>query len=449
MDNDYQSSSFKELLDKLQQESWQLELLISGFSIFGLFSSLPFINDYLAIATYDNRLVEMFVWFAIKVCCWILIFNLLIHVVLRGLWIGALGLRYVSGDIDYDELNYTQKFTSFLQKKIGSFDKYIATLENYCSVLFAISFLLVFYFLACVAFLASILLVVFFVIEPETRFEILNSIKDVFGAFLIIFILFGVLLTFIDFITQGFLKKKRWLSKIYYPFYRFFSLISLSFLYRPLVYNFLDNKFGRKLSFVLIPVYLIILLFFTYEYKDSNYLSLERTSSEYFASPKNYEDLMLEKNDFADIASIQSKVITDPFIKLFIVFTEKVEDRIFNFNPGLKPINDIRGLQSGIEFNSDHSEFVSLKKRDSLRLEYYKTFNEVHTIYIDEVALESDFLVSSNKHKKLGFETYLSTKNLKEGKHILKITRKEKQKNSTLKYTLIKIPFWIFKQEQP
>lgn len=449
MDNDYQSSSFKELLDKLQQESWQLELLISGFSIFGLFSSLPFINNYLAIATYDNRLVEMFVWFAIKVCCWILIFNLLIHVVLRGLWIGALGLRYVSGDIDYDELKYTPKFTTFLQRKIGSFDKYIATLENYCSVLFAISFLLVFYFLACVAFLASILLVVFFVIEPETSYETLDNIKNIFGAVLIIFILFGVLLTFVDFITQGFLKKKRWLSKIYYPFYRFFSLISLSFLYRPLVYNFLDNKFGRKLSFVLIPVYLVILLFFTYEYKDSNYLALDRTSSVYFASPKNYEDLMLEKNDFADVASIQSKVITDPFIKLFIVFNKNVEDRIFKYNPGLKPINDNRGLQSGIEFGSGTSPLKNYKERDSLRIAYYKTFNEIHTVYIDEIALESDFLVSANKHKKLGFETYLSTKNLKEGKHILKITRKEKQNNSTLKYTLIKIPFWIFKQEQP
>jgi hypothetical protein len=55
-----------------------------------------------------------------------------LHVVLRGLWIGALGLRYVSGDIDYEQLKYSPKFTKYLSKKIGSFDKYIATLENYC-----------------------------------------------------------------------------------------------------------------------------------------------------------------------------------------------------------------------------------------------------------------------------------------------------------------------------
>ncbi len=37
MKNDYQSADFKKLLDKLQQESWQLELIISGFAIYGLF----------------------------------------------------------------------------------------------------------------------------------------------------------------------------------------------------------------------------------------------------------------------------------------------------------------------------------------------------------------------------------------------------------------------------
>lgn len=54
-----------------------------------------------------------------------MIFNLIIHIVLRGLWIGALGLRYVSGEIDYDNLNYSDKFTNYLKKKVGSFDNYI------------------------------------------------------------------------------------------------------------------------------------------------------------------------------------------------------------------------------------------------------------------------------------------------------------------------------------
>ncbi len=34
MEKERKSSSFKDLLDRLQVESWQLELLISGFAIF-------------------------------------------------------------------------------------------------------------------------------------------------------------------------------------------------------------------------------------------------------------------------------------------------------------------------------------------------------------------------------------------------------------------------------
>ena len=44
MNNEFTNKKFRKLLDKLQQDSWQLELLISGFAIFGLFSSLETIE---------------------------------------------------------------------------------------------------------------------------------------------------------------------------------------------------------------------------------------------------------------------------------------------------------------------------------------------------------------------------------------------------------------------
>ena len=39
MNSNHDNPAFKKLLQKLQEESWQLELLISGFAIFGLFSA--------------------------------------------------------------------------------------------------------------------------------------------------------------------------------------------------------------------------------------------------------------------------------------------------------------------------------------------------------------------------------------------------------------------------
>jgi len=152
MNNDYKDSKFKKWLDKLQQESWELELLISGFAIFGLITAYEPLSLSLKVANNEGRTFQLIISIIAIFASSILVFNLVLHVILRGLWIGALGLRYVSGDIDYEELKYSEKFTSYLKNKIGSFDKYIAILENYCSVLFAVSFLLIFYMLTVVLY---------------------------------------------------------------------------------------------------------------------------------------------------------------------------------------------------------------------------------------------------------------------------------------------------------
>lgn len=446
MSKDYNSSVFREMLDKLQQESWQLELLISGFAIFGLFSATGTIETKLAIAENDSRIVDTFLWFAAKVCCWILISNLLIHVVLRGLWIGALGLRYVSGEIDYQELKYSEKFTKYLQNKIGSFDRYIATLENYCSILFAVSFLFIFYFLASFAFIVLIILIASSVMDNDIEGapgEVITWI----GIGLMLFTLLGMFLTFIDFITQGFLKKKKWTSVVYFPIYRVFSYVTLSFLYRPLVHNFLDIRFGRRLSLILVPVYLGILYFSTMKYQESNYISRERNSSTYFAGPGNYEDQIESNDDFIDKAAIPSKVITTNYLKIFVAFDEDIEDRLFSFNPALKPKEDRRGRQSSIVFTTSGSSRPNFRKRDSLRRVFYETFNEVHKVYIDNKPYKTSFVASTGKNKKLGFEAYLPIDTLKNGKHLLKLTRKriDRKKKDTLNYNWVYIPFWKFK----
>jgi len=295
MSSKHDQPGFQKLLQKLQEESWQLELLISGFAIFGLFTAYPEIRILSNQAKHLGNDVVAITYAVIGVSCAILLFNLLLHVILRGLWIGALGLRYVSGDIDYEELNYSDKFTNYLNKKIGSFDKYIATLENYCSVIFAISFLLIFYVLAFTFTIVCIVLTAEYLIDNDT---IPPWISKGIGIPLVLFFAVGMLLTFIDFITQGWLKKKQWISKIYFPIYWVFSIITLSFLYRPLVYNFLDNKFGRRLSFILVPLYFIILLATSIEYKKSNYIDTSNDSNSYYASRRNYEDMLTEKGDF-------------------------------------------------------------------------------------------------------------------------------------------------------
>lgn len=436
MSQDYNNPAFKKLLQKLQEESWQLELLISGFAIFGLFTAFPHINIAVKVAENDDKIYSFIILIVALVSCAILIFNLLLHVILRGLWIGALGLRYVSGDIDYEELNYSQKFTKYLQKRVGSFDRYIGRLENYCSIIFAISFLLIFYVLAFTLTIVSIVVVVKLFLDNDT-------IGDSFGPFIgipiLLFIIFGMLFTFIDFLTQGWLKKKKWISKIYFPIYWVFSKITLSFLYRPLVYNFLDNKFGRRISLALVPIYILILVITSFNYKTSNFFNRNLNSSSIIANNKNYEDA-LNEDDFVDKVAISSKVITDNFMKVFLAFDDDFDDYIFSFNESLKPEKDIRGLDSDIIMINNNSWSVT----DSLNKEYIKSLNKIFTIRIDTLKYKSDFIFSKNLKDQKGFETYIGLKNLQEGKHLLHVMRKIIRKKDTVDNYYASIPFWHF-----
>jgi hypothetical protein len=436
MSQDYNNPAFKKLLQKLQEESWQLELLISGFAIFGLFTAFPYLSLEVKAAQNDGKIYSWIVLSVVLVSCAILIFNLLLHVVLRGLWIGALGLRYVSGDIDYDELNYSPKFTKYLKKRVGSFDRYIARLENYCSIIFAISFLLIFYVLAFTFTIISIVLVVKLFLDNDSINE---TVGLWIGVPLILFIVFGMFFTFIDFVTQGWLKKKKWISKLYFPIYWVFSKITLAFLYRPLVYNFLDNKFGRRISFALVPIYILILVGTSLSYNTSNYFNKDLYSSSIITDNKHYED-ELEDDDFIEEVAISSKVVTKKFLKIFMVFDDDIDDYIFSYNKSLKPEKDVRGLDTDIVVVNN----MSWRKRDSLRKAYINTLNEVFTVKIDSLYFNNEFVLSKRNKNQKGFESYIGIKNLSEGKHILSVIRKRIKKNDTQTVRYATIPFWYY-----
>jgi len=89
LSQDYKNPEFKKLLQKLQEESWQLELLISGFAIFGLITAFPWISENVKEALNSQQIYKYVISLVAQISSAILIFNLLLHVLLRGLWIGA------------------------------------------------------------------------------------------------------------------------------------------------------------------------------------------------------------------------------------------------------------------------------------------------------------------------------------------------------------------------
>ncbi len=436
MSEEYKSPVFKKWLDALQQESWQLELIISGFALYALFSSFePVSMETRRAIAQENSLHIYFMTFLVA-SLFILILNLTAHVILRGLWIGAIGLRYVSGEIDYEELKYTLKFRNHLEDKVGSFDKFIADLEKYCSVIFASTFLTVFYILA--------FFIIFGLLFLST--QLINTVENsVLRTSLIILswltIGLGIIMTMVDFITQGWLKRNRWLSRIYFPYYRLFSLITLSFIYRPIVYNLLDNKFGRRLVRFLLPVYFIILMITSLDKVNSNYIpadfedpffGLERL--EQIATPVNYEDELGEEK-FARIISIPSKIVETPYLAIFVPFSERIENVLFERYPELVPERDRRGVSTSFfKLNLQNDR----EKREGLQ-KYLSCFSKEYTIQLDDQVMAPEFIISQNLKEQSGFETVIRISFLPEGRHVLTFSRKGDEDAPVI---LARIPFW-------
>ena len=192
----------------------------------------------------------------------------------------------------------------------------------------------------------------------------------------------------------------------------------------------------------LVPIYILILVVTSFEYTKSNYLDTPKSSSSYYASNRNYEDMLTEKGQFIRTAAIPSKVITDSYLKIFMVYDDRIENRIFKTNESLKPEKDKRGLQSQIKFSTPDLNFA---KRDSIKKEYLKTFNRIYRVTIDSVTYKSTFILGESTTKEFGFETYIDIAQLTKGKHLLKLQREAYKDKDTSIVTFSTIPFWYFK----
>ena len=376
-------SFFSEWLEQLQQESWQLELLISGLALFGIWESqnviirFDYYIDVFATAEYRPylRTFAMLLWSSWS----IFLLNLLVHIILRGFWIGAIGLRYVSGDIDFDTLNYSDRFKNYYKSRIGSFDEYIERIERLSSVIFSFTFLLFFMLLSFIVFNIVFALIVA-IIHKFFAEDLRETVTGIFGLF---YYVLG-LIVLIDFFTLGAFKKikENTVSTIYFWIYRFYSTVSLSFFYRPLLLNFIDNSYTRKLFFLAIPYGLLLLamsgLFLeNYAYfpsfnKDADYATRIHAESIHYIyyddERKAYYNSFRRDGDRIDkevinYASLPSYEVSSSELKIFLRYTSKDDEKIKELYPNLYPFRK-RGLRHKLFFSNREKD--GSNKLDSL-----------------------------------------------------------------------------------
>ncbi|MDX1408860.1 MAG: hypothetical protein R3330_12020, partial [Saprospiraceae bacterium] len=361
-----------------------------------------------------------------------LIANLILHVVLRGFWISAIGVRYVSGDIDFDRLRLAPKFDRYLRRRIPSFDDFIERLEKVCSVVFAFTFLIIFILLACGMFIVLIAAfdeLLTSLLKPHVSPGFYEAVDQGIN---IILVLTG-LIYFIDFVTLGWIKRRRWLARVYYPFYRFYSLVTLSFLYRPLYYNLIDDKFGRRVALLLIPYMIVVGVIASVQTEGHLYFSTDETA---FLSKTHYAE-SLEKHDVLSYASIPSRYVENGFLEVFIPYTFNDNRVVDTLCPGIVAGKKLGVNSSAIKFSGPSKNVTSA---DSLLL----CVSQVSRIHVnDSLVICSPYFYTHPNQGEYGLLHVLDVSYLPRGKHQL-LVEKQRFRSDTLRWLKhASFPFWV------
>ncbi|OAV43690.1 hypothetical protein [Lewinella sp. 4G2] len=265
-----EGNSLSNWLNQIQRDSWQLELIISGVVIFlllAVYEPLEAIGrEYMLQQLAHSHLVDSIVMIALSflmIALVLVTLGFIIHLIIRGFWIGAIGLRSVSGDFDYEALRYTERYEGWLRRRMGSFDTFIEKLEVRSSIAFSLAFLLFFALVSTALYSVFAIGVTAILVSLSILVEDITVLKYVTRVLIIAFAFVLNLSSFIymvDFFTLGALKRSRRLGKIYFPIYRVMGFITMASLYRPFYYNLIDHPFGRRLARMLFPLLLVSIL---------------------------------------------------------------------------------------------------------------------------------------------------------------------------------------------
>lgn len=227
-------------LKNLQENSWELELLISGGAIFSLFKFSDFFIDWIGTwimttAFPGASMILLIGMIGIK----ILTLGFVIHLTLRAFWLALVCINYVyPNGINADKIRWKKPYQPKIENGMD-LQKQITRVDQQCGTVIYMSIVSAFAII-------GISLVFMFLIVIMKIFE---QGQDFFSEwiFTVMFICFVIYL--VDFICFGPFRKIPYLSYLFFPFFKLFDLISFRQLYQESLWLFNTNV--KKIRFII------------------------------------------------------------------------------------------------------------------------------------------------------------------------------------------------------
>jgi hypothetical protein len=342
-----------EWLQKLQNERWEAEILISGGAFIGLLSGFSGYDVLRSLLFYTTKLDWQLATLLIAIVrfgWWLLLIGFLVHLVLRGYWVGLVGLNSVfPAGINRQKLGFKGRFTSIA--KVSSNVPMILQLDKICGTLFALTFVALFSmagFLTFFGFLAVL-------------FDAANS----FGAksmglevVVIIMVVTIGLVTLVDYLTFGLIKRDASFAAGYYPVHSFVSVLTFSFLYRRLYYTLASNIQRRFLALIVGLQCVVIALMILIRANGSD------------INANLLETALLGTPD-QEFLTLSEEVVTGNTLVVTIIHNARFEDAMFS--------------EWQAETNTrDKKSFEDLPAEEQL-----KVFQKTYEVHIDSTHLQT------------------------------------------------------------
>ncbi|MEM1327176.1 MAG: hypothetical protein AAGI23_14540 [Bacteroidota bacterium] len=440
---------FSDWLEKLQQESWHLELLVSGFAIFLLIQARAALSDVMIDINLHTNFSDVLAsaifvfWGILVLSCYVLIISLIIHIIARGFWIGMIGLRSVQPKVDYQRLRYTAVFDTYLKTNLSSLDRLLIRFDQISSAIFSFTFLIISMLLSVAVWFLFTTIIIHIVnafgdrIEDGLFFKILNY--AMLG--LLIFHMVASVLYMLDTLLIGVFKRIRITAKVYRYLYRYVNVVSLSFLYRPIYYH-LVSYIGIWQSKATITLFIVVMLFLPFVGFDQEIYYPDQDP--YNKSYSYYYDDMRAEDDIIWDVAIPSSLVKGNSLPLFIRYNPNHNNSIGHlcaYTPSKKA-----GLTHGFELSDGDLNINRPSKIEAAPDSLLQCLSQFYQVYINDSLYEAQtyvYLAHPNREEK-GIYTVLDISSVRTGYNKMRIDRKiwRESKDTIITTTMAHVPFW-------
>ncbi|MBZ2162118.1 hypothetical protein [Alteromonas stellipolaris] len=145
------SSIEQEWISRLKQESWEAELLVSALAVFGsfkLFGLSSWIVDFFIVHLPESQYMVAYsiaLLYALAVSGLSVFF--VIHLILRGYWVGLVGLNSVFPDYGLKTSMFSRIYTKKITASLPKLSQSINQVDRLSSVVFSVAFSMLFIYL--------------------------------------------------------------------------------------------------------------------------------------------------------------------------------------------------------------------------------------------------------------------------------------------------------------